>query len=358
MSTSLLENNLQGLPSWTPYPLVLFADALNVFSSVLMVANAFLLTLGVSIGLLIITIALLFWIRWLVVSAAKRLLLGVGTYIEHNHTETILQDERDEEPVVLPSESAERNAKDDVGGYNATEKLIQAMASGPTPVRSPFKKRTTLRNDSVLNPSTPHERPTAFTLPSTSRTRIEALSHEQLQELANAIANLEGRKLEKVIRIIHDGVPETRNSVEEIELDIETLPAPVLKELYDLAVQPGEATLDTAEPLIKGELYSAPIPSLSLPSPPKQPDCIDSEQQPSQALSCEQIGDLNDALSSLEATKLHTAIEIIVDGVPEIRDSTEELELEIDKLPIPVQRKLYDFVIPSKKDPGPSQKTI
>jgi len=49
---------------------------------------------------------------------------------------------------------------------------------------------------------------------------------------------LEGPKLERVIQIIHEGVPEIRDSTEEIELDIDSLPQPVLMKLYNFVLRP------------------------------------------------------------------------------------------------------------------------
>ncbi|KAL0072171.1 transcription initiation at TATA-containing promoter protein [Marasmius tenuissimus] len=66
----------------------------------------------------------------------------------------------------------------------------------------------------------------------------DVLSFEQKKELSEAIATLEGTKLEKVIQIIHEGVPEIRDSTEEIELEIDTLPAPVLTKLYNFVIRP------------------------------------------------------------------------------------------------------------------------
>ncbi|KAG7099447.1 hypothetical protein E1B28_001298 [Marasmius oreades] len=66
----------------------------------------------------------------------------------------------------------------------------------------------------------------------------DVLSFEQKKDLSEAIATLEGTKLEKVIQIIHEGVPEIRDSTEEIELEIDTLPAPVLTKLYNFVIRP------------------------------------------------------------------------------------------------------------------------
>ncbi|KAK7058255.1 transcription initiation at TATA-containing promoter protein [Paramarasmius palmivorus] len=69
----------------------------------------------------------------------------------------------------------------------------------------------------------------------------DVLSFEQKKDLSEAIATLEGSKLERVIQIIHEGVPEIRDSTEEIELEIDTLPAPVLTKLYNFVIRPMKA---------------------------------------------------------------------------------------------------------------------
>ncbi|KIY51397.1 Bromodomain-containing protein [Fistulina hepatica ATCC 64428] len=66
----------------------------------------------------------------------------------------------------------------------------------------------------------------------------DVLSFEQKKDLSEAIGNLDGTKLEKVIAIIHDGVPEIRDSTEEIELEIDSLPPVVLTKLYNFVLRP------------------------------------------------------------------------------------------------------------------------
>ncbi|KIJ45503.1 hypothetical protein M422DRAFT_46574 [Sphaerobolus stellatus SS14] len=79
----------------------------------------------------------------------------------------------------------------------------------------------------------------------------EVLSFEQKKDLSETIQTLEGPKLERVIQIIHEGVPEIRDnssnrasnvralqSTEEIELDIDSLPASVLTKLYNYVLRP------------------------------------------------------------------------------------------------------------------------
>jgi bromodomain-containing factor 1 len=66
----------------------------------------------------------------------------------------------------------------------------------------------------------------------------DVLSFEQKKDLSEAIQKLDGTKLEKVIQIIHEGVPEIRDSTEEIELEIDLLPAMVLTKLYNFVLRP------------------------------------------------------------------------------------------------------------------------
>jgi bromodomain-containing factor 1 len=89
----------------------------------------------------------------------------------------------------------------------------------------------------------------------------DVLTFEQKKDLSESIGKLDGAKLEKVIQIIHEGVPEIRDvsapnswvatrpaaishtvhfsqSTEEIELEIDTLPAAVLTKLYNFVIRP------------------------------------------------------------------------------------------------------------------------
>ncbi|KAH6917622.1 hypothetical protein BKA70DRAFT_1215831 [Coprinopsis sp. MPI-PUGE-AT-0042] len=66
----------------------------------------------------------------------------------------------------------------------------------------------------------------------------DVLTFEQKKDLSETIGKLEGAKLEKVINIIHEGVPEIRDSTEEIELEIDLLPAAVLTKLYNFVIRP------------------------------------------------------------------------------------------------------------------------
>ncbi|KAJ7275282.1 Bromodomain-containing protein [Mycena haematopus] len=66
----------------------------------------------------------------------------------------------------------------------------------------------------------------------------DVLTFEQKKDLSEAIAQLEGAKLERVIKIIHEGVPEIKDSTEEIELEIDLLPTSVLTKLYNFVLRP------------------------------------------------------------------------------------------------------------------------
>ncbi|KAI0757215.1 Bromodomain-containing protein [Daedaleopsis nitida] len=66
----------------------------------------------------------------------------------------------------------------------------------------------------------------------------DVLTFEQKKDLSDTISKLDGAKLERVIQIIHEGVPEIRESNEEIELEIDQLPAAVLTKLYNFVIRP------------------------------------------------------------------------------------------------------------------------
>ncbi|KAI0048423.1 Bromodomain-containing protein, partial [Auriscalpium vulgare] len=105
------------------------------------------------------------------------------------------------------------------------------------------------------------------------------------------------------------------------------------------------------------EVYSPPVASSSKAS--KKDNKSATKKKPGKkqpvpdddALSFEQKKDLSEAISALDVTKLERVIQIIHEGVPEIRDSQEEIELEIDTLPSAVLTKLYNFVIRPLRQP-------
>ncbi|KAI9057179.1 Bromodomain-containing protein [Trametes sanguinea] len=108
----------------------------------------------------------------------------------------------------------------------------------------------------------------------------------------------------------------------------------------------------------KREKPTPPVASTSKP-PPKQTKAPPAPKPKKgkkpvtddDVLTFEQKKDLSDTISKLDGAKLERVIQIIHEGVPEIRDSTEEIELEIDQLPAAVLTKLYNFVIRPLKPP-------
>ncbi|CDO72429.1 hypothetical protein BN946_scf184977.g129 [Trametes cinnabarina] len=108
----------------------------------------------------------------------------------------------------------------------------------------------------------------------------------------------------------------------------------------------------------KREKPAPPVASTSKP-PPKQTKASSAPKTKKgkkpvtddDVLTFEQKKDLSDTISKLDGAKLERVIQIIHEGVPEIRDSTEEIELEIDQLPAAVLTKLYNFVIRPLKPP-------
>ncbi|KJA25957.1 hypothetical protein HYPSUDRAFT_52717 [Hypholoma sublateritium FD-334 SS-4] len=101
----------------------------------------------------------------------------------------------------------------------------------------------------------------------------------------------------------------------------------------------------------------APVASTSKP-PPKQTTKAPSKKKSKKTvtdddvLTFEQKKDLSESIGKLDGARLERVIQIIHEGVPEIRDSTEEIELEIDQLPAAVLTKLYNFVIRPTRQPA------
>jgi bromodomain-containing factor 1 len=105
---------------------------------------------------------------------------------------------------------------------------------------------------------------------------------------------------------------------------------------------------------------SKPPPKQSKPAPPPKTKKKSSTSKASisddDVLSFEQKKDLSESIGKLDGAKLERVIAIIHEGVPEIRDSTEEIELEIDQLPAAVLTKLYNFVLrPIRQPPQPKR---
>ena len=120
----------------------------------------------------------------------------------------------------------------------------------PAPVAS-TSKAPPKANGKKATPSNGHKKTSKRPV-----TDDDVLSFEQKKQLSDSIGLLDGARLEKVIQIIHEGVPEIRDvrqqchclqqllihlriqSTEEIELEIDTLPAAVLTKLYNFVIRP------------------------------------------------------------------------------------------------------------------------
>lgn len=68
----------------------------------------------------------------------------------------------------------------------------------------------------------------------------ETLTFEQKKQLSETIQTLDGGRLEKVLEIIDEVYPEIRETSEEIELDIDSLPPHVLMRLYNFVIRPSK----------------------------------------------------------------------------------------------------------------------
>ncbi|KAF9513687.1 hypothetical protein BS47DRAFT_1362247 [Hydnum rufescens UP504] len=71
-------------------------------------------------------------------------------------------------------------------------------------------------------------------------------------------------------------------------------------------------------------------------------------------LTFEEKKELSDTIQHLEGSALEDVIQIIHDGVPEIGDNTDEIEIEIDALPPKVLHSLWNVVIKPKMAPPPT----
>jgi len=113
------------------------------------------------------------------------------------------------------------------------EKKKKEKKEKPAPVASTSKSTTSKpKAAAASNGSTKRKKK------STSSQEDDTLSFEQKKDLSDTISRLDGTKLEKVIQIIHEGVPEIRDSTEEIELEIDLLPTHVLTKLYNFVIRP------------------------------------------------------------------------------------------------------------------------
>ncbi|KAH8835385.1 Bromodomain-containing protein [Flagelloscypha sp. PMI_526] len=191
--------------------------------------------------------------------------------------------------------------------------------------------------------------------------------------------NIAGHELERIFNekwaglpVLHDGMSEDYEDEDDFDDDDETTKQQrmfllllfftahsnsLLERELAKAKSSFMTTQMSSQPKPKKEKKKVPKPlqaSSSKPSLPKTPKPAapapiikKKKQKPTDedVLSFEQKKDLSEAITNLNEDKLGRVIQIIHDGVPEIRDSTEEIELEIDHLPAAVLTKLYNFVV-------------
>ncbi|KAL5535451.1 hypothetical protein ACEPAF_3545 [Sanghuangporus sanghuang] len=154
------------------------------------------------------------------------------------------EDEEEEEDEESDSERLRTIANIETQMESLRETLV-ALKSQVKPKKKEKKEKRPAKRTSPPAPS--YSKSSAKPVKSAPKKRSskkstvpddDVLSFDQKKELSETIQNLEGDKLEKVINIIHEGVPEIRDSSEEIELDIDQLPAHVLLKLYNYVIRP------------------------------------------------------------------------------------------------------------------------
>ncbi|KZT08578.1 uncharacterized protein LAESUDRAFT_42958 [Laetiporus sulphureus 93-53] len=119
-------------------------------------------------------------------------------------------------------DSMKRNA---TKPYKERGKKKNVAAPRISPYKSISKQRKMVKNRREKA-----EKPTDFD---------DVLSFDQKKDLVDTIGTLEpGAKLEKVIQIIHNAVPEYCNTAEDMEVEIDILPHHVLLELYEFVIRP------------------------------------------------------------------------------------------------------------------------
>ncbi|KAJ7139884.1 Bromodomain-containing protein [Mycena epipterygia] len=115
---------------------------------------------------------------------------------------------------------------------------IQALKGKPKEKKKKERRDKGPVASSSKSSSKPMKGPSSKKKPKKPISDNDVLTFEQKKDLSEAIAGLDGPKLEKVIKIIHEGVPEIKDSTEEIELEIDLLPTSVLTKLYNFVLRP------------------------------------------------------------------------------------------------------------------------
>nr|GAT47895.1 bromodomain-containing protein [Mycena chlorophos] len=178
-----------------------------------------------------------------------------------NHAGVELQRLFDEKWMALPPlhDISEDNDDDDESDDENAQQIamiehqIEAMRGDLQALKSkPKKDKKKLHDDrdrrerAASTSSKPSKPPKTASTASVSKKKNnkkivaenDVLTFEQKKDLSEAIGQLDGPKLERVIKIIHEGVPEIKDSTEEIELEIDLLPTAVLTKLYNFVLRP------------------------------------------------------------------------------------------------------------------------
>ncbi|KAH9890905.1 Bromodomain-containing protein [Cubamyces lactineus] len=161
-------------------------------------------------------------------------------------------DPSDEEDDEEEEDSEEERAPHQLQGMIADmETQIENMKNHLASLKRPVKEKKEKKKEKREKP-TPPVASTSKPAPKQAKappapkgkkakkpvTDDDVLTFEQKKDLSDTISKLDGAKLERVIQIIHEGVPEIRDSTEEIELEIDQLPAAVLTKLYNFVIRP------------------------------------------------------------------------------------------------------------------------
>ncbi|CAL1696537.1 unnamed protein product [Somion occarium] len=174
---------------------------------------------------------------------------------------------------------------------------------------------------------------------------------EEEEEEEEELEDDQARKWSLVSIIFHECLPSLYSGIAELESQIENMNRALEGLKKSKVKEKKEKKKEKREkPPVPSTSKAAPKPSKAPAAKPgkktgKKPVTDDD------VLSFEQKKDLSDTIAKLDGAKLERVIQIIHEGVPEIRDSTEEIELEIDQLPASVLTKLYNFVIRPMRPP-------
>jgi len=154
-------------------------------------------------------------------------------------------------PPLRAEESEDEEDEGDDSDEEERQRLIAQYESEKASIQSkidqlknrpPKEKKKKEKKERAPVASTSKAAPKQPKAPSKKKSKKptddDVLTFEQKKDLSESIGKLDGGRLERVIQIIHEGVPEIRDSTEEIELEIDQLPAAVLTKLYNYVLRP------------------------------------------------------------------------------------------------------------------------